>query len=76
MGEQQVNDGFAPSSCGRIVERCGTNMRRSMHVSTMLQQEGDYRRVPTNRSNVQRCPAVSISGVDLCALGQQRCHLL
>jgi hypothetical protein len=40
----------------------------------MLQQEGNNRRISTSRSNVQRRPAIGISGVDLCALGQQCCH--
>jgi hypothetical protein len=46
-----------------------------MYISAMLQQQGDHSRVPTSRSNVERCPAMGISGVDLGALSQQHFHL-
>ena len=75
MGEQQIDHGLSSSTCSRVVERCGANMGLGVHMSAMLQQQGDDRRIAASRRDVQWRPAVSVSGVDLRTLGQQRFHL-
>jgi hypothetical protein len=44
-------------------------------ISSVPQEQLDHGRIPASRSNVQRCPAVGISGVDIGPLRQQRPYL-